>query len=276
MFFGVGNLKTRKMAGAISNLLLALGKYHPIVIEGMGGYDPRDPRKVASLVTSQLQSRWESTASASTMDHAKPKLVIIQGDPLEERGISAITPLVANHLGIQRGLVLLDEHIADYHAENADYNNVILQFKYTDMVDVLPQQEFQKLEQTIDRMLQEKNQKRKQLGKPPLKDYYRDFALLQEVTKAACKEICGEISIAHTAEELSEFSVTSFYTAGLELGLLHSDDYVAYRDPDQEQGSDKLDFEKLERVRFGDSTGTGSTATVTTSNSTSCSSDASS
>jgi hypothetical protein len=72
----------------------------------------------------------------------------------------------------------------------------------------------------IDRHIAEKNVTRSTLEKPPVSDYFRDFALLQEVTKAACSYQCGEITIAHTTDDIAEFSVTSFYTVGLTLGLI--------------------------------------------------------
>ena len=65
-------------------------------------------------------------------------------------------------------------------------------------------------------------------GKSALQSYYRDFALLQEVTKAACHMICGDLTVAHTSAEISPFSVTSFYQVGLELGLVGTDQIVAY------------------------------------------------
>jgi hypothetical protein len=159
----------------------------------------------------------------------KPKLLITQGDPLEERGISAITPLVAARFGWARGLVCLDEEIADYHSPNADRDNVILEVKYSQLVDVLNHSRpriLERLERAIDDRMDRKNQKRKALGGNPLKDYFRDFALLQEVTKAACSHLCNGITIAHTYSEISEFSVTGFYTVGLELGLVDPDDMV--------------------------------------------------
>ena len=35
-------------------MINALVHYHPLVIEGMGGYDPRDPNNVASRVIDNL------------------------------------------------------------------------------------------------------------------------------------------------------------------------------------------------------------------------------
>jgi len=62
-----------------------------------------------------------------------------------------------------------------------------------------------------------------------MQSYYRDFARLQEVTKAACNSICGEITVAHTSAEISPYSVTSFYEVGLDLGLIDANQIVSYQ-----------------------------------------------
>ena len=99
-----------------------------------------------------------------------------------------------------------------------------------------------KLEQTVDAYLNRKNAKRQQLDKPPLKSYFKDYAMLQEVTKAACKVVCDEITVAHTAHDISDFSVTSFYEVGIELGLLDMErHYVPYGVVDE------LDFDKIDK-----------------------------
>ncbi len=49
-----------------------------------------------------------------------------------------------------------------------------------------------------------------------------------EVTKAAMKVISGEVTVAHTMEDVDPFSVTSFYEVGLELGLLDSANDMVY------------------------------------------------
>jgi hypothetical protein len=72
------------------------------------------------------------------------------------------------------------------------------------------------------------NGSRKELSKPPLQSYYRDFALLQEVTKAACRSLCGEITIIHTSAVIPPFSVSSFFEVGLDLGFIHPDDMIAF------------------------------------------------
>jgi hypothetical protein len=66
--------------------------------------------------------------------------------------------------------------------------------------------------------------------KTTLPKYYFDFVMLQEVTKIACKQICGEVTIAHTSREISPFSITSFYEVGLGLGLICEKDMVPYYD----------------------------------------------
>ena len=203
----------------------------------MGYYDPRDPEIVAKHIHEQLLRHWEKADVCAS----KPKLVVIQGDPLTDRGISAITPRVADLLNVPRGLIVLDEDIADYHSPNADRSNVILEHRYRELASVLEPNDLSLLEARIDNLLASKNEKRGALGKPPLKDYYQDFARLQEVTKAACYKICGDLTVAHTAKTISEFSVTSFYEAGLDLGLVKREHMVAYA------VEDALDFEKNDK-----------------------------
>lgn len=202
-----------------------LMQYHPVVIEGMGGYDQRDPAEVASQVAEQLTKHWDNKPPLKSL------LIVTQGDPLEARGISAITPRVADYFGISRGLVCLDEHIADYHSPNADRQNVILELWYSQLTEQLDHSKpgtIHRIEAAIDRQIKEKNEQRQKLAKPPLKPYFRDFALLQEVTKAACSELCEGITVIHTSAEIHEFSVTSFYTVGLELGLIDPGNIVAF------------------------------------------------
>ncbi len=204
-----------------------LAHYHPVVIEGMGGYDPRDPTAVAARVASRLADHWQAKPPT------KPLLLIIQGDPLEPRGISAITPQIAARLGLGRALVCLDESMAPYHARDADRDNVTLEYRYSQLVDVLQTADagiLPRLETSVETAIEERNRRRRAMGKPPLKHWFRDFALLQEVTKAASRRLCGGITVAHTASDISEFSVTSFYSIGLELGLVEASELVSYED----------------------------------------------
>jgi len=204
----------------------SLAHYHPLIIEGMGGYDPRDPEPVAKQITSQLRARWQAQPPT------KPIILVTQGDPIEERGISAITRGVAAALNLPRAMVFLDPAIADYHKPNTDHLGVILETPYSALTSLLERERagvMSTLEQAIDAALASKNEQRKREGKGPMQSYYRDFALLQEVTKGACRSLCGEITVAHTSAEISAFSVTSFYEVGLDLGLIDANQIVSYQ-----------------------------------------------
>ena len=195
----------------------AFKRYHPLFVEGMGGYDTRDPAVVADTVVASVRAHWKQHPPS------KPPLLIIQGDPLEPKGISAITPLVSNTLQLERGLIVLDEELADYHAPNADRNNVVLETRYSEAVifiQSLQSVSLVQIEGAVDALLEEKNQQRALLDKPPMADYCRIFALLQEVSKAAFVALCGELTLVHTSREIGEFSVTSFVQVGLDLGLI--------------------------------------------------------
>ena len=212
-------------APADTSVIDALEQYHPLIIEGMGGYDPRDPEPIALQLASQLRNRWQANPPT------KPAILVTQGDPIEERGISAITRMVANKLGIPRAMAFLDPDMADYHKPNADHHGVILEIPYSLLTKVLESKHLgmmSTLAQAIDRTLVEKNQQRAVEGKGALQSYYRDFALLQEVTKAACSMICGDLTVAHTSAEISPFSVTSFYEVGVALGLVDAEQIMAY------------------------------------------------
>ena len=198
----------------------ALAQYHPLIIEGMGGYDPRDAAPVAMQIVAQLQDRWRERPPA------KPVILVTQGDPIEERGISAITRHVADELDIPRAMAFLDPDIADYHKPNADHHGVILEIPYSLLLSLLEGEQpgsVVALERAIDAALDAKNEQRKREGKGPMQSYYRDFALLQEVTKAGARALCGEISVAHTSAEISPYSVTSFYEVGVALGLIDAE-----------------------------------------------------
>ena len=203
----------------------ALAQYHPLIIEGMGGYDPRDPEPIARQIAYQLRERWQAQPPT------QPVILLTQGDPIEERGISAITRHVADELSVPRAMVFLDPDIADYHKPNADHHGVILEIPYSVLTSLLERERagvMSTLEQAIDTALAKKDQQRETEGKAPLQSYYRDFAMLQEVTKAACNVICGDLTVAHTSAEISPFSVTSFYELGLALGLIDAAQIVPF------------------------------------------------
>ena len=207
----------------------ALSHYHPLVIEGMGAYDTRKPASVAAVIVRQLQTRWLENPAP------KPVLLITQGDPYEPSGISAITRIVADQLDLSRALIFLDPEIADYHAPNADRYKVIFELSYSTMVNTLRTAQpcvVKTIEATVDDHLAAKNARRSMLGKTPLPAYYRIFALLQEVTKISCKQVCSGLTVAHTSpsRSISDFSVSSFYRVGLELGLIDPSEMVPYAD----------------------------------------------
>ena len=58
--------------------------HHPLVIEGMGGYDTRDPSRVAAMIIEQLEIHW------AIHPPKKPILLVTQGDPYEEKGIDVL------------------------------------------------------------------------------------------------------------------------------------------------------------------------------------------
>eukprot|EP00536_Pseudo-nitzschia_multiseries_P006607 jgi/Psemu1/15714/gm1.15714_g len=247
----------------IDSAIRKLSGYHPIVIEGMGYYDPRDPSVVAKNLCRSLKSHLakhhSSSGDTASESESKPYLVVVQGDPLSERGISAITPLVAECLGLERGLVCLDPHIDPAHSQNADRENVVLEVTYSQLARVLDNTGndndndnndnnpvLQSLEDSVDALIAQKNHERTQLGKPPMKEYFKQYAMLQEVTKASLRRLCGDrLTIAHTSAEINPFSVTSFYRVGLDLGLYHeATDMVAYRNHDG--GDEVLDFDAID------------------------------
>uniref|UniRef100_A0A7S1YP48 Shikimate kinase n=1 Tax=Ditylum brightwellii TaxID=49249 RepID=A0A7S1YP48_9STRA len=206
-------------------LKATLQQYHPLVIEGHTK-DIRNPSIVASRIVQNLQTRWNSQKMT------KPVLLISQGDPLKERGISAITRNVGVELGIKRFLVCLDEDIFPPHTKNADRHDVIYETKYSLMVDMIRNHHdetfIHNIEEAVDKELYLKNKRSMEQNQQPLADWYRDFALLQEVTKTAVKIAAGEFTLAHTVDDMEEFSVTSFYSVGVELGLYEKDDILPY------------------------------------------------
>lgn len=200
-------------------------RYHPLFIEGMSGYDTRDPEKVATEVVASIRNHWRYQPPS------KPVLLMLQGDPLTARGISAITRRAANALGVPRGLIVLDDDIADYHSPSADRDNVVLETRYSEVAAWLECFEpgtLARVETAIEVLIREKNRERAALDKPPLADYFPIFAMLQEVSKIAFSAFCGEMTLAHTSKEVVASSVSSFYTVALDLGLIKLDSIARY------------------------------------------------
>lgn len=201
--------------------------FHPLIIEGAGGYDTRDPKSVSSHILDDLQQYWLKFPPSKSI------ILVTQGDPYEETGISAITRLVCDGLDIPRALIFLDPDIADYHLPLADRYKLKFEISYSSMsswMETRTPDVVSKISSQVRATLAEKNAQRLQEIKTNLPKYYFDFAMLQEVTKIACKQICGEVTIAHTSREISPSSVTSFYEVGLGLGLICEKDMVPYSD----------------------------------------------
>ena len=196
--------------------LEAFKQYHPLFVEGMSGYDTRDPEWVAASVVASLREHWIINPPT------KPVLLMLQGDPLTERGISAITRRVASNLGVPRGLIVLDEDIAAYHSPNADRDNVVVETRYSAVAAWLESHKpgiLDRVEAGIQALIQEKNREREELDKAPLADYFPLFATLQEISKGAISVLCDEMTLVHTSREVAASSVSSFYTVGLALEL---------------------------------------------------------
>ena len=108
-----------------------LQSYHPLIIEGMGDYDPRDPSIVALKIVEGLEKHWV------VQPPKLPVLLVTQGDPYAEKGISAITRKIADELNISRAMVYLDRNIADYHEPNADHYKVVHKIPYSQLKRIL-------------------------------------------------------------------------------------------------------------------------------------------
>ena len=215
----------RQTMTPLPELMERLRTHHPLVIEGMSGYDLRAPEPIASHIVDRLTAHWRANPNR------KPIALITQGDPIEERGISAITRLVSEALSVPRFMIHLDPSIADYHLNDADQYRVELTLPYSALLDhlatIYPNSEAL-LTDRINKLIDVKNRARKKLGKPPLQSYYKDFAMLQEVTKAACRDLCGDITIIHTSAVIPPVSVSSFFEVGLELGFIQSGDTIPF------------------------------------------------
>ncbi|KAL3807926.1 hypothetical protein ACHAXA_000365 [Cyclostephanos tholiformis] len=214
----------------------SLSPFHPVLVEGQSR-DVRDPRIVAYRIVSNLRRHWggrggrDDDPAPAAVWTMKPPILVIQGDPIAERGISAITRIVAEELRIDRCLVCLDEDIYPEHSLLADRVGVAYELRYSSLLEILEEgggDAGERLGGAIDAKIATKNSQRNALGMDDLDESYRRWALLQEVTKAAMKVISGEVTVAHTMEDVDPFSVTSFYEVGLELGLLDSANDMVY------------------------------------------------
>lgn len=96
--------------------------------------------------------------------------------------------------------------------------------------------QLQRLNESVTAAIIEKNLEREKLGKAPLRSYYQDYVMLQEVSKAALFHACGSMTLAHTSDNINPSSVTSFYEVGLACDLYSADDIVAYVDKGSADG----------------------------------------
>ena len=188
-----------KVCSSILTGTAALSKlkdFAPIVVEGgTGRRDQRDPAEVARRVAAALRPRITE----------RQAILVTQGDPLEATGISAITRAVADELAIPRALVTLPASIDPEHAPNAPREGVILEVGYDALAASL--ENLAALESAVDAAIAAKNRARER----PLAPYYRDYALLQEVTKGRDPQhVRVADARAHTDFEIPGDSVTSF------------------------------------------------------------------
>lgn len=224
-----GNIFTNTKIKPLNDPLVlreTLQQYHPLFIEGHSS-DKRNASDVADAVVLGIRRHWEQHNAS------KPVLLVTQGDPLTETGISAVTRFVAKQLEVPRCLVCLDDTIDPNHSKLADRYGAIYEMKYSQLVSLIDEQVdglSRRIEAGVDRSLAAKNVKREQQGKGKLAAWYKDYALLQEITKVAFKMVTGDVTVAHThaTGDIRDFSVTSFYQVGLDLGLICEEDMVYY------------------------------------------------
>ena len=201
-----------------------------MLVRSTNSKDSRNPSIVGKQIVKNIRSNLKQR------NITKPPILITKGDPLTETGISAITRIVANELGVKRCLVCLDADIDPEHAQLADRHDTIYELRYSQLVGIINGDEkgddtTTKLTDAIEQRIASMNEKRRSLGEDDLADWYKKYALLQEVTKASFKIISGEVTVAHSTENINEFSVTSFYKVGLKLGLIDDKvDMVYYTD----------------------------------------------
>ena len=126
----------------------ALSPFHPVLVEGHSR-DVHDPHTVANRIVSNLRRHWGERSRrddegedednfSNVLVGIKSPLLIIQGDPLTERGISTITRIVVDELGITRCLVCLDKYIDSDHSVLADREGgVVYEMRYSRLLEIL-------------------------------------------------------------------------------------------------------------------------------------------
>ena len=200
----------------------ALKGVHPVFIEGAARSDTRDAVVVGRNIVRQLRLHWQRRPPPPG-----PKVIVIQGDPYAEHGISAITRVVSEDLQLPRCLITLDAHLDPTHAPNADRRGVTTELSYSAVAGSLVPADLVRLSSAIEMALDGMRREREATGRT-LPSYFLQYALLQEVSKAALQRACGRITLAHTASEIYPFSVTSFHRVGTASGLYDEADVVPY------------------------------------------------
>ena len=212
-------------AAAALGSLEALRGVHPVFIEGPGRADTRDARAVGLNIARQLRLHWEQRPPPSG-----PKILVVQGDPLTEHGISAVTRVVSEALSLPRCLITLDPELDPSHSPNADRLGVTTELSYSTVAASLGPTDLDRLTSALEVALDSKRREREAADGRTIASYFLQYALLQEVSKAALQRACGRITLAHTmpAAEISPFSVTSFYRVGTATGLYEEADVTTY------------------------------------------------
>ena len=202
--------------------LEALRGVHPVFIEGAARADTRDAVIVGRNIARQLRLHWERRPPPPG-----PKVIVIEGDPYTEHGISAITRVVSEDLQLPRCLITLDADLDPTHAPNADRLGVTTELSYSAVAASLVPADLDRLSAAIETALDGKRREREAEGRT-IPSYFLKYALLQEASKAALQRACGRITLAHTASEVYPFSVTSFHRVGTAGGFYDEADVVPY------------------------------------------------
>ena len=190
----------------------------PVLVEGRAGGDPRCADEVAGALLQALRAR--------RGDLPRP-VVVTQGDPAAERGVAALSRRVASALGAPRVVVTLDAHLDPEHHPNADREGAAAELWLSELEALLEPRVVGELEAKVEELLARKDAVREAEGKAPLRSYYRQYALLQEVTKAGVKALCGGLTLCHSCDPGRD-TVTSFYEAGLAVGLYDRGEVCAF------------------------------------------------
>lgn len=195
----------------VEEIATALKDFDPILIEGPGPSDKgRETSTVASNIMCSLRKR-----------NLKNPIVVTQGDPVADKGISAISRIVSDELNVPRCLFCLDENIDLNHAKEADRYKVIYESKLSHLAKCISDSTYDRIQKDVkEKVIQYESE-----------DWVEKYALLQEVSKVALKSICGSVTIIHTVSSPIDFSVTRFFQVGIDLGLIDKEyDMVKYKD----------------------------------------------